>query len=431
MSYYYFGGCNLSENDINRIHNKNILNNNELIYKTHDFYICYSKDAFKISRKNEIFLLMEGYIYNPCVVEHSGPKNFGELQDFLSFESDLNNIYGAFTLCFKNQSNVLLVRDYPGIFSVYYVLDNDKLYFSNDYIYLRSMGFENIEYLKPGSSIEFDLRTKNIKKVDYYKPIPTVLDDDPVNQLDDLLLNVTKSLLDATSNKNNKVAILLSGGVDSSLIAYYLSQIYPDVYAFTIAGKDNNFANKVINSLNINHKFIDVSDEQWQNHSSIFPKKIYNDNFYKLANSLFLPNYFLLKSIQKSLINLVFSGVGSDEIFASYSRHFMYMENISYATRKIIDDCHIYYLEAIELASKLSGNSICLMPFLTKEIIDFGLSLPDKFKMHNNIEKWIIRKIAEKHLPRTIAWREISPLQYSTDSFKKVNGSSYYESFYC
>ncbi|MDR1466890.1 MAG: asparagine synthase C-terminal domain-containing protein [Oscillospiraceae bacterium] len=431
---YYWGGCNLSKNDINRLKdNKTTGNTSEYKhYNADNFYIYYSENNIKVSNSDsESFLLMNGYIYNPYMSNYSGPKNFSELDKYLRTNDNLNDIYGAFTICFKNKNSVLLARDYPGIFSVYYVLDCDKLYFSNDYNRLRFAGFKNIRYLKPGSSIEYHLKNKNIKQIDHYNPILPTLHNDPIGQFDDMLFNVTKSLFIATSNFDKKVATLLSGGVDSSLITYYLSQICSDVCAFTIDGRDNVFAQEVSNLLNIEHKFIIINDEQWKSGSNIFPRKIYNDGFYELANSLFLPNYFLLQEIKKYPINLAFSGAGSDELFASYSRHLMYMRDISYAARKIVDDCHIYYLETVELASKLSNNPICLMPFFAKEIINFGLALPDKFKIHNSMEKWIVRKVAEKYLPKTTSWREAAPLQYSTNSFKKINGNSYYESYYC
>lgn len=434
MSCYY-GGCNLNENDINRLQSNDV-NSSILEYKNYNadgFYIYYSKDHVKVSddNNNETFLLMDGYIYNPYILSYSGPKNFAELQEYLRKNDNLNDIYGSFIICFKNEDSVLLTRDYPGIFSVYYILEDDKLYFSNDYNHLCYAGFKNIRYLKPGSSIEYNLKNKSIKQIDHYTPVLPVLDDDPICQFDDMLLNVTKSLFTATSKNNKEVAMLLSGGVDSSLITYYLSQICSNICAFTIDGKDNVYAKEVTTSLNIEHKFISINDEQWKSNFDVYPNKTYNDGFYELANSLFLPNYFLFQEIKKYPIDLVFCGVGSDELFASYSRHLMYMRDISYATRKIVDDCHIYYLEAVELAGKLSGNPICLMPFLSKEIINFGLALPDKFKIRNSMEKWIVRKVAEKHLPKTIAWREAAPLQYSTDSFKKINGNSYYESYYC
>jgi len=45
------------------------------------------------------------------------------------------------------------------------------------------------------------------------------------------------------------------------------------------------------------------------------------------------------------------------------------------------------------------------VPFLDQRVVEFAFRLPPEWKVRFFKGKWILRKLAEKYLPRRIAWR--------------------------
>ena len=45
-------------------------------------------------------------------------------------------------------------------------------------------------------------------------------------------------------------------------------------------------------------------------------------------------------------------------------------------------------------------------PYIDGEVVDYAFSLPADMRLHGNIDKYILRVIAQKHLPSEIVWRK-------------------------
>ena len=45
------------------------------------------------------------------------------------------------------------------------------------------------------------------------------------------------------------------------------------------------------------------------------------------------------------------------------------------------------------------------VPFLDQELIEFASKIPDRYKLRLGQEKWILKKVMEKHLPRNLIYR--------------------------
>lgn len=381
--------------------------------------------------KNDKVLVFAGTLYNACDSERKGTSLKEEIIQYVEDGEDLNELYGSFAFGIISDEQIVLVRDYPGVVPLFYVHSGCKFAFSNDSESLNELNIGEISVVKPGSKLIYSIRNQTVREEVYFN-VKTVKISDPVEQLDHLLMNVTGEMyrsIHSDIDDDQEIAVFLSGGVDSSLISYYISRFHKNVRALTIDGSDNKFASKVIDKLQIKHTFLKISDEEWKENSSLMKRQEYNECYYDLTNSLFLPNYFLSRKMREMSIDIAFSGTGSDEVFVSYNRHLMYMKDLSYATKIILDDCHAFLLDATYMASKKNGVSF-IMPFFSKEIINFALALPEEMRINNSIEKWIVRRVAEKYLPKEVAWREPGPLQVTTNSFEQVTGKSYYESFY-
>ena len=116
---------------------------------------------------------------------------------------------------------------------------------------------------------------------------------------------------------------------------------------------------------------------------------------------------------KKGNIKHLFSGLGSEEVFAGYQRH-KDAENkqaecwkglFSMYERDLLRDVAIAKNEKITFST----------PFLDKELIGVAMKISDKLKIGDKNAKIILRETAEElGLPKEIAWRKKKAAQYGS-----------------
>jgi asparagine synthase (glutamine-hydrolysing) len=114
----------------------------------------------------------------------------------------------------------------------------------------------------------------------------------------------------------------LSGGVDSSVVAYLSSQYSPNINTFSIGFKDElyfdetKYANLAAKKIKTNHTVFSLSNDDL--FAEIFNILDYLDE--PFADSSAIAVYILCKQT-KHKITVALSGDGADEIFGGYNKH--------------------------------------------------------------------------------------------------------------
>jgi asparagine synthase (glutamine-hydrolysing) len=93
------------------------------------------------------------------------------------------------------------------------------------------------------------------------------------------------------------------------------------------------------------------------------------------------------------------------ESLAAYS--FLALPEEQYAQAAMLTDVREYleHLLNREDKSTMQTSIECRVPFLDTRLVDFALNLPYGYKVKSGEGKWIIKKIAERHLPREVIYR--------------------------
>ena len=260
----------------------------------------------------------------------------------------LEDIEGMYAIAiYDMQENFLhLTRDFYGKKPIYYYHDSDTIFFASTLkplivnknikkkINLDSLDhyfhygfcpnkdsiFENIKKVAPNNLISFNLNNWKVEINQIHeKKIPNKnlnfkLDYD---YLDNLLFNSVKKRFVA----DVPVSVLLSSGIDSSLIASYASQIDKKVETYTVGFEEQNFdesqdSKKIANYFGLRNNTIKFNNNEIKDIIYNIPEA-FDEPF---ADSSQIPTMLIFKKIS-DYSKVCITGDGGDEIFYGYNRY--------------------------------------------------------------------------------------------------------------
>jgi asparagine synthase (glutamine-hydrolysing) len=221
------------------------------------------------------------------------------------------------------------------------------------------------------------------------------------------------------------VACLLSGGLDSSLIAAlvanYFREMGKTIETYSIGlpeSEDIKYARIVASYIGSNHHEIIVTEDEMFN---AIPEVIEALESYDTTTiRASLGNYLIGKYIAThSEAKVIFNGDGSDELLGGYLYMNKCPDDIEFdkETRRLLKD--IYLFDVLRSDKSISSNGLePRTPFLDKSFVNYVLSISPYFRNHNNFknepEKYLLRRafndyfhdnLGRKILPDIILWR--------------------------
>ena len=231
-----------------------------------------------------------------------------------------------------------------------------------------------------------------------------------------------------------KFGILFSGGVDSSLIAFVAKQLNCNFTCYTVGieGSDDiEWAKKVVDKYGFNFKYKVLSLNELENIVKDVIKILKDGDIVKVSVGSVLCSAGKLALSDSN--NILFGGLGSEEIFAGYQRHEAALNQNDFEalhkecwnglknmwSRDLVRDFAIAKHLGLDLRT----------PFLDKELIKVAMQIHPMYKLDKNNKKIILRESAEFiGLKKEFAWRKKQAAQYGSnfvngiDKLAKKNG---------
>jgi len=229
--------------------------------------------------------------------------------------------------------------------------------------------------------------------------------------LQEICSNLHKLLSTAVSDCKSE-SIALSGGLDSSILAFCLNN--KKINAFTTIAKDFVSTDLVYSQLVAKQTGLPLevqtaSIEQLLDaiDKTIKILKVFNPIEIRNAIVMFLT----ISMVKKRGYSSIITGDGADELFAGY-RFFQKMTSV-----ELQKDLERIW-KIMHFPTKIIADSIGVgveMPFLDDSVVEYAKSIPADLKVHEEkgkkFGKWILRKSFEKIIPKEIVWREKSAMQ--------------------
>ncbi len=224
--------------------------------------------------------------------------------------------------------------------------------------------------------------------------------------------------------------VLLSGGLDSSIIASITSRVYNEfakehqddlitikqLSSFCIGldgSPDLKASREVANFLGTRHYEFTFTVEEGIDAISDVIQTIETFNPTTIRAST--PMFLMARKIKTLGIKMVMTGEGADEIFGGYLYFHKAPDSKEFhqETVRKLQDLYKYDLLRANKSTAAWGVE-ARVPFLDKDFVEYSMSIDPQYKMinaeHKNIEKWVLRTAFEDKenpwLPENILWRQ-------------------------
>lgn len=360
---------------------------------------------------------LDVYSSSDCEVIVHLYKRFG-----IAKTIDLLDGVFAFVLYDKNKDKFFAARDPFGVRPLFTLTSDTTgniIAFSSEAKPLLNLP-GTVKIFPPGSWLEYGSKCVTYFK---YDNIPKFILGKKT--LKNIFVNsVTKRLL-----SDRPIGCLLSGGLDSSLVAGILAKElrkkneYLTTFSIGMKGAtDLHYAKIVANHIKSKHHHVEFTPQEGLD---AIKQVIYSLESYDITTVRASVGMYLISKYinQKTNIKVVFSGEGSDEVCQGYIYFHKAPSNREGAMESIrlIKDLHMF--DVLRSDRTIAAHGLeARVPFLDKEFVTAYLGLDDNLKAPlNNIEKYYLRELFkdDKIIPNEILWRPKEAFSDGVSGLKK------------
>jgi asparagine synthase (glutamine-hydrolysing) len=210
------------------------------------------------------------------------------------------------------------------------------------------------------------------------------------------------------------IGLLLSGGLDSSLIASITSTLVQDkqkpLHSFSIGLKgspDLMHARKAAAFLHTQHHEVTYT---LQEGIDALRDVIYHIESFDITTvRASTPMYLLARQIRREGIKVVLSGEGADELFGGYLYFHMAPDPKEFHEETVRKLSLLSKYDCLRANKSMAAWGVeTRVPFLDQEFVESAMGIDPRSKMCPGkiIEKKILREEFEGYLPHEILWRQ-------------------------
>ena len=382
-----------------------------------------------ISNNNRYICVFNGEIYNFLQLkkrlEGKGYKfksNCDSEVVVMAYEEwgvdSFEKLDGMFALAIydKQENNFILARDPFGIKPLYYTKSEAGFLFASEIKALEPLT-NQIEEFPPG---HYRIADNNIC---YRDPLKYVNSE---NQSEDDNPKILRELISAAVKKRVQtklpVAVLLSGGIDSSIVMYEAMEHHDNVTAFVVGkadAEDCMAAIKLCEELNTKIVHIDIGEQDLIDsiEETVFAIESFEPNHIR-GGTLSLA---ISKVIAEHGFKIALCGEGADEIFWGYDefRNQFLAEaddiRLNSLGKIFVSQLHKTQLQRVDRTAMKHTLEV-RVPFLDQAVAEYALNAPPESKIvrigNAIVTKFLLRQAYKDILPDYITTREKAVFSY-------------------
>jgi len=348
-------------------------------------------------------------------------KNHGDL-----FIKDLDGMF-SFCMMSQDRSQVYFGRDWAGMVPLYYILREGKIAFASEMKvlvqHLDAVRHE-IHPFPPGHYSLYDRDTGVLEHYQYYSlPVyPEVTD--PPEVMSQTIRRLLEDSIAQQARWNAPVCVLLSGGIDSVVVAHLLKKHVSDLTALVVSmgeaprGTDDiAFARSAAEFLEIPLHEVVVDEPTIL---SMIEEGILVAEDPKLSMVSTAIPMTLLGTYAGSLgYKIAFTGEGSDGLWGSFGHiqaWFKESERFKTERHKLVTNGYKTNIARTNKALQYGGCVQAMFPFLYKPLAEYAMGIPPEYMnetlpVYRRVMKPLFRHAFKGDIPDDLLYRKKKTLQ--------------------
>jgi asparagine synthase (glutamine-hydrolysing) len=323
---------------------------------------------------------------------------------------------GVFALAIvdEERDQIIVGRDPYGVRPLYACVSTNRIFYASE---IKALPQGDIFPVFPGSYQVLKLSTSMLDTITNYHTVPFY--KQPILSSVGFACMAVRATLEAAVKKRmmteRPVAALLSGGLDSSLIAALIAKELrvagaPPLRTYSIGmpgSSDLAHAKMVAKWIGSKHTEVVLDAKDFL---AAIPEVVRTIESYDTTTvRASVGNWLVAKAIKDSECKVVFNGDGADEVWGSYLYFYGAPSDGAYEEEvtRLLQDIH--YFDVLRSDRCVSSHGLePRTPYLDREFVAMARSVPTELRRpsKDRCEKWLMRTAFDDGtLPREVLWR--------------------------
>ncbi len=394
----------------------------------HIFLKVLAQDKPQFAALKNAAIVFDGRVYptrRPFDVNYIAGRLESNLE--AGAEALIRGFDGSFAFAIAEAERLIVGRDSLGLYPLYYGENEDSFAFASECKALWKIGLKKVNSFPPRHIAIIDKKGAKIKPVKNIKSsgVGSIAMEEAVEKLKRLLQRSVKERVLGLK----EVAVAFSGGLDSSLIALLAKKAGAKVHLIHVSLESQPETLQAREAAALLELPLHVYLYTEKDVEKVLPKVLWAvESSDPIKASIGIPFFWIAEKTAEMGFRVLLTGQGADELFGGYVKYlYLYLQRGEEAAqRKIFTDILRMYETNFERDSKICSfhNVEPRLPFATRQLTMFALSLPLQLKMEptkNKLRKIVLRKAAEKMgLHPQITNKPKKAVQYATGVSKAL-----------
>lgn len=332
---------------------------------------------------------LEGNIFNGMAFD---TRTKATIQDRI--REILAKIDGEYALALTNGSEIAVARDALGRKPVFFAQNDQLTAFASHKKYLWEIGLKNAKPLRAGH-----LAVLNRSGIQISKAVAQKKPEVTQENFEQIVVTYHKLIHEAVVKRLKdfrKVGVLLSGGVDSTLLAKFVldlsKRLGTEVITYT-AGTESSidvaYAKRFAQATGLNHKIKKLGIKELEDIIPRVIKAVEERDFVQIEAGI---GVFAAEEIAaQDGIEVIFSGQGPDELWGGYNWYPKLIEEEGYEKFQEFSlmDLQRADIETLDRENKIASTHglEVVFPYIDNELVDLAMSVPPQLKIFSSDDK--------------------------------------------
>ena len=300
----------------------------------------------------------------------------------------LEVVDGDYALAVSSADQMVVARDTLGTKPLYFSEANELLAFASNRKALWQLGMDNVMPIRAGTLAIFNREGVQLKEALPIKRGKVKIKDmsEAVDCYQEAICSAVKKRLSDV----DKVAVLLSGGVDSCLIAKILHDLAPgagiEVVAYTAGfpeSEDIKTAQEFTREIGVEHRIELLSVGEVERYIPKVIETIEERDFVQIETGIGI--YAAMDKASQDGIKVVFSGQGPDELWGGYAWYpeVLNQEGRQELSERMWDDLIRGDIETLDRENKIARvhGADMMFPYIDLEVVNLAMSVAPELKV--------------------------------------------------